>query len=127
MRRKKDPNSYPELKKKLDKVFSVFIRERDNFVCFTCDKRGDAKNIQCGHFISRNYLSLRWDEINCHAQCVACNMFKGGNMIVYAMRMMDKYGADILKLLDARKNMTLKLSTIQLKILIDRYQSMVRN
>lgn len=124
MRTKKDPNSYPELKKKLDKVFSVFIRRRDRFVCFTCHKVGDKKSIQCGHYISRTYTVTRWDEVNCHAQCVSCNVFGGGNMAVYALNMVNKYGAKVLAELDAKKRREVKLSTLQLRILISKYESL---
>ncbi len=124
MRTKKDPNSYTELKKKLDKVFSVFIRRRDRFVCFTCRKVGDKKSIQCGHYISRTYTATRWDEVNCHAQCVSCNVFKSGNMAVYALNMTNKYGASVLAALDAKKRHEVKLSTIQLSILISKYESL---
>lgn len=124
MRTKKDPNSYPELKKKLDKVFSLFIRRRDRFVCFTCHKAGDMKSIQCGHYISRTFTATRWDEVNCHAQCVACNVFRGGNMAVYALNLTGKYGAKVLAELDAKKKLAVKLSTVQLSILISKYQSL---
>lgn len=74
------------LKKKADIVFSKWIRARDK-ACFTC---GSRENLQCGHFISRGKNITRYDEENCHAQCVSCNIFKNGNYPVYAMMLGEK-------------------------------------
>lgn len=68
--------------------------------CFTCGTRKPWKELQCGHYISRSYYSLRYNEINCNPQCVACNVFKKGNLETYTIRLMDKYGDNILRKLD---------------------------
>lgn len=68
------------MKTKLDKIFSLYIRTRDNGVCISCGKKGDIKDTHCGHFFTRNILSLRFNEINCNCQCPTCNTFKGGNI-----------------------------------------------
>jgi len=88
--------SISQLKKKADKIFSLYIRKRDG-ACFTC---GNSENLQCGHYIPRDCLELRYDEKNCHAQCVGCNVFRKGNYTVYAMNLMRKYGDNILYDLD---------------------------
>lgn len=93
-----------KLKKKADKVFSDFIRQRDNGICFTCGNKKEWKYQQCGHFMSRSHTNTRYDEQNCHCQCVACNMFKGGNMPVYAIQLQKLYGNEILKELFKRAN-----------------------
>jgi 5-methylcytosine-specific restriction endonuclease McrA len=100
---KKKPIKISVLKKKADKVFSDFIRQRDNGTCFTCGCVKDWKEQQNGHYISRSCLALRYDETNCHCQCVACNVFKGGNYTAYAVKMMEKYGANKLKELEEIK------------------------
>jgi hypothetical protein len=68
-----------KLIKKLDKVFSLYIRLRfaknEIAQCFTCGKKDHYKRLQCGHFQSRKYYSTRWDEINCQVQCAGCNVF----------------------------------------------------
>ena len=96
------------LKKKADKVFSDYIRQRDDGVCFTCGVKKYWKEQQNGHYITRGCLPLRYNEENCHCQCVACNVFKGGNYTAYAVAMMEKYGADKLKELEEikRKSMS---------------------
>ena len=85
-----------QLKKIADDVFSLYIRKRDGR-CFTC---GSTENLQCGHYIPRDCLELRYSEKNCHAQCVGCNVFRKGNYTAYALAMMKKYGSNILYDLD---------------------------
>lgn len=100
---KKKPVSISVLKKKADKVFSEFIRQRDKGVCFTCGCVKDWKQQQNGHYVSRGCLPLRYREDNCHCQCVACNVFKNGNYTVYSLKMIEKYGVEKLKELEQIK------------------------
>jgi len=102
----KKPPSYAKLKKGLDAAFSKWIRLRDSYICFTCGKRGDQASMQNGHYVSRVYLATRWDESNCHCQCVACNVFKHGNMTAYAARMISKYGSRKLFDLERQKHIS---------------------
>jgi ribulose bisphosphate carboxylase small subunit len=88
-----------------DKVFSIYIRQRGmdedgNNTCFTCGVRKPWKQLQNGHYVSRTHLSLRYDERNCNPQCAGCNIFKKGNLETYTIRLMDKYGDGIIRLLD---------------------------
>lgn len=92
-----------QLKKKLDAVFSVFIRMRDKGQCFTCPTKKPWKQMQNGHYVSRQYLSVRWDIRNCHTQCVSCNIFKHGNMTAYAVKMVKLFGPSILQELEKEK------------------------
>ena len=62
-----------KLRKKLDRVFSLYIRERDDYVCVVCGKTKPEVVIQCGHLFSRASYSTRWDESNAYAQCASCN------------------------------------------------------
>jgi hypothetical protein len=121
---KKQP-SLAALKKKLDRVFSIFIRKRDKGVCFTCDKKLPWKQQQNGHYISRGVLILRWDERNCNCQCVGCNIFKNGNMAEYAIRLMKKHGPAILVDLDREKWKILKMSRQDYVDLIDKYEKLI--
>lgn len=96
-----------KLRKEADKVFSIWIRERDEWVCFTCGTRvedlGDWKQrrlMHAGHYVSRTCLALRYEEKNVHAQCWQCNIAKKGNYPVYAIKMIDKYGEQFLRELD---------------------------
>lgn len=56
------------LVKEADRVFSIFIRERDRGnPCITSGKEW-REDFQCGHFQSRRHLNTRWHEKNAHSQ-----------------------------------------------------------
>lgn len=117
----KKQRSISSLKGLADNVFSKYIRTRDNFTCFTCDKFGDMKSMQCGHYISRSINILRYDEKNCNAQCVGCNVFKSGNIPEYAIRLIRKYGNTILEELHARKQELHQFTHQELEAIIQKY------
>jgi hypothetical protein len=62
--------------KAADAAFSLYIRRRDGFICFTCGHTGREADgvMQCGHLITRSKYSVRWDEDNAFCQCRGCNM-----------------------------------------------------
>jgi len=122
-KKEKKANNLTTLTKKLDKVFSDYIRQRDKGVCFTCGVKKDWKLQQCGHFIRRSSRNTRWDETNCHCQCVACNIFKGGNYPAYSLALINEYGAEIIEELNRRGNIIKKWSAEELKDLIKKYES----
>ena len=74
----------PDLKARLDKEFSLFIRLRDSsggyFKCISCGQIKPFEQADCGHYINRQHMSTRFDEMNCNAQCRKCNRFMEGNM-----------------------------------------------
>jgi len=43
--------------------------------CISCGEMISFPTCDCGHFISRDVMMLRWDEYNAHAQCRFCNRF----------------------------------------------------
>ena len=66
-----------DLTKKLDKVFSAYIRLRDAMPngCFRCISCGQIKRFEqgdCGHYHSRTHMATRWEPDNCHMECRAC-------------------------------------------------------
>lgn len=73
---------------KLDKVFSIYIRQRKAIngiaKCVTCGKEDNWTKLQCGHFMSRKHMSTRWDENNCQVQCAGCNVFKYGEQYLFS-------------------------------------------
>lgn len=92
-------------KKKLWTLFSKYIRERDNYTCITCGKRGEGSAIHAGHFITGATCppELYFDERNVHAQCYRCNINLSGNWVVYEQAMIDKYGEDVVNELKLRR------------------------
>jgi hypothetical protein len=76
------------------KAMSDYIRENENWTCFTCDKKGDKHNMDAGHLFSRRHAAIKFNELNVHCQCVACNKYLSGNMHEYIKRFKEKYGED---------------------------------
>lgn len=109
-----------QLKKIADSLWSEYVRKRDMNLCYTCRKAMTYKESQCGHFISRDCLQLRYDDANCHCQCVGCNVFKKGNMIAYTLNMIRDYGAELVELYqaikDSKKNMKWTILDYEKKI-----------
>lgn len=117
---KKKAKSISWLKKEADRVFSIWIRNRDKR-CVTC---GNRNNLQNGHYVSRSINILRYDERNCNAQCVGCNVFKRGNMDEYALFMIRTYGEAILSELGAIKRQLHQFSRQELEEIIAKYKSL---
>jgi len=74
--------------KKLDTIFSIYIRRRyskdDISECVTCGKQDHWKSLQAGHFMSRKHYSTRWDEENVEVQCMGCNVYRYGEQYLFA-------------------------------------------
>lgn len=117
--------------KKLDEVFSKYIRHKyathGKLQCYTCDKEGEIKEMQNGHFWSRKHFTTRWDEDNCRPQCVGCNVFKSGNHPAYGMKMLREYGQDKLERLEQKKNELHKVSLEWYHEQIEYYKNKVKN
>ena len=107
-------HSITKLKKKLDTVFSIFIRLKDadengyNY-CYTCNKRDYYKYLQNGHFISRKYLATRFDEQNCKPQCPACNVFRYGEQYKFGQ----KLGKKLAEHLQLKSRGTVKIMAVE--------------
>jgi len=128
---KKKP-SRSKLVKKLDNIFSQYIRlrEADNSgftTCFTCGKKDHWKKLQNGHFQSRRHYATRWDERNCQVQCVGCNMFKGGEQFLFAKALDNKYYDGISDELHITAQSIVKFSNLDIELLITKYQELVKD
>ena len=128
---KKRQASQATLVKKLDKVFSQYIRLRDSDAngycrCISCNRVHYWKDIQNGHYMSRRYLSTRFDEMNCNAQCVACNIFNQGNIQMYRQNLIKKIGEKNVDYLEYNaKGTTKRYSVFELQELIKYYTILV--
>ena len=111
-----------KLKKKLDEVFGKYIRARDNHTCYTCGHTMEPNRSQNGHFVPRQYLSLRFSEVNCHCQCYACNVLFNGQPSAYAERLKKDYGPGILHKLELRRKETTLLTPAWYEERIDFYK-----
>ena len=63
--------------KPLDKLFSLYIRTRDNWTCQRCHKQFEppTNGLHCAHNIGRRSHNTRWLEENALALCYGCHSF----------------------------------------------------
>ena len=117
----------PKLIKKLDRVFSLYIRLRDSGEgygkCCTCGKVGHYKEMDAGHFQTRAFHGTRYDERNVNLQCRFCNRFREGCGPDYFLFMQDKYGDEVID--EIRANKSGKFTTWDLEELIEHYKELV--
>jgi len=112
--------------KKLDAVFSKYIRLRDQGKgCITCGKQQPWQEQQNCHFFSRGRYATRWDENNCFAGCVTCNVFLKGNYIQYTLKIVDMFGRTFVDELEKKSLKTVKIPTVVLLEMIDDYSKRV--
>ena len=122
-----------KLKKKLDKVFSEYIRKRDsdykgNCKCISCGKEYPAfgGSTHAGHLFSRRYLSIRYDERNVNSQCSYCNTFLNGNQIKAARGVENKWGKGTVDELESRMHIVVKLTRDDYEEAIQRYKQKIK-
>jgi 5-methylcytosine-specific restriction endonuclease McrA len=119
--------SRKNLIKRLDTVFSKYIRLRDADTegycrCSTCGEVHHWTKIQAGHFISRKHYATRWNEENVHAQCVACNVFRYGEQYKFSLYLGDKLSKELLE----KSRLIAKFTDIEIKEMIDDYNDRIK-
>lgn len=121
------------LVKKLDKIFSIWIRSKDAdhagmVDCFTC---GVTKNwkyeIDAGHFQSRGKYATRWDEQNVKPQCKRCNGFRGGEQYRFAKNLDILYGEGTAEWLEFESNQSARFTNDELLVKIKQYTELVKS
>lgn len=113
-----------------DRIFSVFVRlsaadKNGNVKCFTCDILSGWKNMQCGHYVKRGNLFLRWDLRNCRPQCSICNEYKRGNYIQFTKRL-EKQNPGITDILMEEGRLVYKPTRAEVQSIIDEYSERVK-
>ena len=121
------------LVKKLDKIFSIWIRSKDAdhagmVDCFTC---GVTKNwkyeIDAGHFQSRGKYETRWNEQNVKPQCKRCNGFRGGEQYRFAKNLYTLYGEGTAEWLEFESNQPARFTNDELLVKIKHYTELVKS
>lgn len=98
------------------KVFNMFVRERDkDLPCICCNSWGEDENWlvggkwDAGHFLGRGaFPELRFEELNCHKQLKSCNAGsskyarKGRTVAAsYRLNLINKIGLDKVEWLES--------------------------
>src|ERR1051325_4496175 len=99
----------------LDKYTSIMARRRDG-KCVTCDS---VRSLQCSHFYSRRYLSIRFDLRNCNAMCAGCNRRHNRDRRPYARYMQKAYGTRVIAELDGLRMSLEKVTDEELKVKLE--------
>lgn len=79
-----------------DTLFSIYVRRKDankqgEVACYTCGTVKRYQELQCGHYMKRGNLFLRWDLRNARVQCYYCNVTKGGNAREFSLHLEREY------------------------------------
>ena len=119
-----------QLKKELDHIFSIYIRQKfsdtnGNNTCYTCGKAGTIKTMQNGHFVSRQYLATRWSEDNCRIQCSGCNIFGNGKPLDFEERLKKDLGEEYVETMKASRHISLKLDRHWYTAEIEKYKLLI--
>lgn len=131
-------NSTSTLVRKLDTIFSKYIRLRDSRMysfkcckCISCGRILPYDHFDCGHYYSRMKMSVRFDERNANAECKACNRFSSDHLIGYRDNLIKKIGQREFDLLTIEANQSRKWHAFELEelikyytVLVNRYESM---
>lgn len=130
-RSKSGKNTRSSLETHLDIVFSLYIRLRDAMYggmtrCISCGRVLPFDQMQCGHFFGRKNMNTRWDEQNCHSECVHCNCFDENHLEGYERNLIAKIGQSAFEDLCARAHGMRKWSGWELKDMIKHYTAEVK-
>lgn len=120
-----------QLVKKLDKVFSEWLRrsyadEDGNVSCYTCGEVMNWKYIQNGHFFTRGRQNTRWLSENCRPQDYRCNVALKGNYIIYTRKMLAELGEQRFDDMEKLSKSKDKIPTVQLVEMIKRYTELIK-
>ncbi len=91
--------------KKAQKAFNAYVRERDRGLpCISCGRTPNDSDLitgsrwDAGHYRSTGSSpELRFEPLNCHAQCVMCNRNLSGNVVEYRINLINRIGAENLE------------------------------
>lgn len=120
----KQPNR-STLEKKLDKIVSEMVRERDNWTCQRCHTRYTPKNnaLHCSHYYSRRYRGTRWDMNNLIALCYGCHkMVEGDKQGWYTDYMRELLGDEVFEMLRIKAYAVTKFSVQDLELMLAQFK-----
>jgi hypothetical protein len=128
--KKKKVKTEGQLKEICWKWFSKFIRQREAdwrgyASCITCGVVKHWKELQAGHFIPGRRNAILFHEKGCHQQCYRCNVPLKGNPRAYDKFMRQKYGAKVIRDLEALNETPKKWKPEELLKLIEHYKKKV--
>ena len=117
--------------KKLDTVFSEYIRRRDadeygRVKCCTCDTVAHWSEMDCGHWIMRRHTATRWSEENCHPQCKSCNRHFDGQWVKHRDYIFKRHGPDMIWKLGHLRIQPIKLMQHEIDEMVQVYKEKIK-
>jgi hypothetical protein len=108
-------------------MFNKFIRLRDAAEpCISCQRQHEGQ-YHAGHYKPANINSaLKFNELNVHKQCSACNNNLSGNLTEYRIHLIKKIGIVEVEELENNKAIT-RFDCEQLKAIEDKYKLKCKN
>ncbi|HEY3405418.1 MAG TPA: recombination protein NinG [Ohtaekwangia sp.] len=133
IRTKSKPDSLSTLIKKLDTVFSEFIRLRDcddkgTVTCFVTGERVWWRDSDAAHYIHRAAMTTRYDQMNVHATTKDTNQFEDPfqHEKKYREKMVSTYGLSTVTQLEQRGRELQKFMRHEILELIETYSEKVK-
>ena len=99
-------------------------------LCVTCDNWYHYKEMDGGHFISRNNKAVKLLEENVHPQCKGCNGFKMKDSLTvlrYRSWMVDMYGEEFVKELEQKAYETKKFTREEVQDLVAYFKAEIKH
>ena len=98
-----------KLQKKTDQSFQLMRRLQEAsdsgiVQCISCRSWHHYKRVDCGHFIQRGHLGVRYDRRNNWPQCKRCNHHLHGNHAKYRENLVLKLGKETVEELELIKD-----------------------
>lgn len=117
--------------KKLDGLFSHYIRHRDGWKCIRCGKQyhPPTNALHNSHFWSRRYMGARYQEDNCDAICYGCHRFiesdkqKGSWYYEFKLKQL---GEERFQMLEIKAKGRSKFSILDLEIMLDNFDQFIQ-
>jgi hypothetical protein len=95
--------------------------------CVSCGKVDHWRNLQGGHYMPRGKSATKLEEHNINPQCVSCNHFhKESAKCQYAIWMIETYGYQYVKWLEAESRKEKKWLRVEVEELIESYKQRLK-
>lgn len=118
--RRHSNNPHVKAKNAAWKSFALWVRTTEK-VCFTC---GSEDSPNASHF--RHVDCLDYDEMNVHRCCSRCNLWLHGNLGIYAIKLIEKYGKKKVDDLIHRSYQVRKFSIPELEKIKKKYDNKLK-
>lgn len=125
--KKPKTETLPQLLKRAEKYFNLWIRRRDllsdnTFRCISCGLFKRKSEMDAGHFYPKTYSYLRFDPDNVHGECITCNRLDDKHLAKYGLNLEEKIGWIRMERLALLKNTPCKWDRQDLLFIIENYK-----